>query len=159
MCSGINCMASFLLSGWHLSFHLERSALHRDTHCFSLLPLQMSHPVSVDQSHASMQPGMHASPHPNSQSAQPLHHGPPSSQPPRQPPPPQQPGQNSHPHADMTFNPDGQAGGQGPADMPEPSLDVSIHIFSTFIFESCASNITWNDGVMLASCISHGRNH
>uniref|UniRef100_A0A8B9LE39 Zinc finger, MIZ-type containing 1a n=1 Tax=Astyanax mexicanus TaxID=7994 RepID=A0A8B9LE39_ASTMX len=82
----------------------------------------------AEQSHASMQPGMHASPHPNSQSAQPLHHsGPPSSQPPRQAPPPQQqPGPNSHPHADMTFNPaaEGQVGGQGPADMPEPSLDL-----------------------------------
>uniref|UniRef100_A0A673JLV8 Zinc finger, MIZ-type containing 1a n=1 Tax=Sinocyclocheilus rhinocerous TaxID=307959 RepID=A0A673JLV8_9TELE len=80
------------------------------------MPDSMPHPVSADQSHASMQPGMHASPHPNSQSAQPLHHsGPPSSQPPRH-----------HPHADMTFNPaaDGQACGQGPADMPEPSLDL-----------------------------------
>uniref|UniRef100_A0A8C2Q1V4 Zinc finger, MIZ-type containing 1a n=1 Tax=Cyprinus carpio TaxID=7962 RepID=A0A8C2Q1V4_CYPCA len=105
----------------------ECSTLCRETHRSSLLPSQMPHPVSADQSHASMQPGMHASPHPNSQSAQPLHHsGPPSSQPPRQHPPPQQPGQNSHPHADMTFNPaaDGQAGGQGPADMPEPSLDL-----------------------------------
>uniref|UniRef100_A0A672QA43 Zinc finger MIZ domain-containing protein 1-like n=1 Tax=Sinocyclocheilus grahami TaxID=75366 RepID=A0A672QA43_SINGR len=91
------------------------------------MPDSMPRPVSADQSHASMQPGMHAIPHPNSQLAQPLHHtGPPSSQPPRQPLPPQQPGQNSHPHADMTFNPaaDGQAGGQGPADMPEPSLDL-----------------------------------
>uniref|UniRef100_A0A8B9LC99 Zinc finger, MIZ-type containing 1a n=1 Tax=Astyanax mexicanus TaxID=7994 RepID=A0A8B9LC99_ASTMX len=92
------------------------------------MPDSMPHPVSAEQSHASMQPGMHASPHPNSQSAQPLHHsGPPSSQPPRQAPPPQQqPGPNSHPHADMTFNPaaEGQVGGQGPADMPEPSLDL-----------------------------------
>uniref|UniRef100_A0A8C1AK11 Zinc finger, MIZ-type containing 1a n=1 Tax=Cyprinus carpio carpio TaxID=630221 RepID=A0A8C1AK11_CYPCA len=91
------------------------------THRSSFLPPQMPRPVSADQSHASMQPGMHASPHPNSQSAQPLHHsGPPSSQHPRQPPPPQQPGQNSHPHAEMTFNPaaDGQAGGQGPL-LPE----------------------------------------
>uniref|UniRef100_A0A3B4BN37 SP-RING-type domain-containing protein n=1 Tax=Pygocentrus nattereri TaxID=42514 RepID=A0A3B4BN37_PYGNA len=82
----------------------------------------------AEQSHASMQPGMHASPHPNSQSAQPLHHsGPPSSQPPRQAPPPQQqPGPNSHPHPDMAFNPaaEGQVGGQGPTDMPEPSLDL-----------------------------------
>ncbi|XP_072534152.1 zinc finger MIZ domain-containing protein 1a isoform X3 [Salminus brasiliensis] len=91
------------------------------------MPDSMPHPVSAEQSHASMQPGMHASPHPNSQSAQPLHHsGPPSSQPPRQAPPPQQPGPNNHPHADMTFNPaaEGQVGGQGPADMPEPSLDL-----------------------------------
>ncbi|XP_005156910.1 zinc finger MIZ domain-containing protein 1a isoform X1 [Danio rerio] len=91
------------------------------------MPDTMPHPVSADQSHASMQPGMHASPHPNSQSAQPLHHsGPPSSQPPRQPPSQQQPSQNTHPHPDMSFNPsaDGQPGGQGPADMPEPSLDL-----------------------------------
>uniref|UniRef100_A0A672QU72 Zinc finger MIZ domain-containing protein 1-like n=1 Tax=Sinocyclocheilus grahami TaxID=75366 RepID=A0A672QU72_SINGR len=105
----------------------ECSTLCRKTHRSSLLSPQMPHPVSADQSHASMQPGMHTSPHPNSQSAQPLHHsGPPSSQPPRQPPPPQQLVQNSHLHADMTFNPtaDGQAGGQGSADMPEPSLDL-----------------------------------
>lgn len=138
-------------AAWHLALWLalelsqpESSALHKDTHCFSLLPPQMSHPASADQSHASMQPGMHASPHPNSQTAQPLHHsGPPSSQPPRQPPPPQQPGQNSHPHADMTFNPDGQAGGQGPADMPEPSLDVSIRF--DFLSGSRATNITCSD--------------
>uniref|UniRef100_A0A4W4DMK8 SP-RING-type domain-containing protein n=1 Tax=Electrophorus electricus TaxID=8005 RepID=A0A4W4DMK8_ELEEL len=92
------------------------------------MPDSMPHPVSAEQSHASMQQGMHASPHPNSQSAQPLHHsGPPSSQPPRQAPPTQQqPGPNSHPHSDMTFNPagEGQVGSQGPADMPEPSLDL-----------------------------------
>lgn len=97
--------------------------------------LQMSHP---DQSHNSMQQILHVSPHPGSQSGLPLHHsgqsGPPlhhggqSSQPPRQSQPqPQQPGQNSHPHSDLNFNPssDGQMG-QGAQDMPEPSLDVSV---------------------------------
>uniref|UniRef100_A0A8C4ELT1 Zinc finger, MIZ-type containing 1a n=1 Tax=Dicentrarchus labrax TaxID=13489 RepID=A0A8C4ELT1_DICLA len=96
----------------------------------------MSHP---DQSHNSMQQILHASPHPGSQTGLPLHHsgqsGPPlhhsgqSSQPPRQSQPqpqPQQPGQNSHPHSDLNFNPsssDGQMG-QGAQDMPEPSLDL-----------------------------------
>ncbi|KAK3554296.1 hypothetical protein QTP70_020150, partial [Hemibagrus guttatus] len=89
----------------------------------------MPHPVSAEQSHASMPPGMHVSPHPNSQSAQPLHHsGPSSGPPPRQAPPPQQqqPGPNSHTHGDITFNPaaEGQVGGQGAADMPEPSLEL-----------------------------------
>lgn len=90
----------------------------------------MPHPVSAEQSHASMPPGMHVSPHPNSQSAQPLHHsGTSSGPPPRQAPPPQQqqPGPNSHTHGDMTFNPgpEGPVGSQGAADMPEPSLEVS----------------------------------
>uniref|UniRef100_A0A672H579 Zinc finger, MIZ-type containing 1a n=1 Tax=Salarias fasciatus TaxID=181472 RepID=A0A672H579_SALFA len=95
----------------------------------------MSH---SDQSHSSMQPSLHASPHPGSQSGpplhhggqsgQPLHHGGQSSQPPRQPQPPpqpQHPGQNSHPHSDLNFNPssDGQMA-QGAQDMPEPSLDL-----------------------------------
>lgn len=100
--------------------------------------LQMSHP---DQSHNSMQQSLHASPHPGSQtgpplhhsgqSGQPLHHSGQSSQPLRQsqpqPQPQQQPGQNSHPHSDLNFNPssDGQMG-QGAQDMPEPSLDVSV---------------------------------
>uniref|UniRef100_A0A3Q3WFL9 SP-RING-type domain-containing protein n=1 Tax=Mola mola TaxID=94237 RepID=A0A3Q3WFL9_MOLML len=92
---------------------------------FSLLHLQMSHP---DQSHNSMQQILHASPHPGSQTGPPLHHSGQSSQPPRQSQPqpqPQQPGQNSHPHGDMNFNPssDGQMG-QGAQDMPEPSLDL-----------------------------------
>lgn len=154
MCSGIICMALVLLSICLLP-PLKLPQSHRS----SFLPLQMPHPVSADQSHASMQPGMHASPHPNSQSAQPLHHsGPPSSQPPRQPPPPQQPGQNSHPHADMTFNPasDGQPGGQGPADMPEPSLDVSIHTNGCLFYASfiSAANITCT--IMLSSRFSYG---
>uniref|UniRef100_A0A8C3A6Y9 Zinc finger, MIZ-type containing 1a n=1 Tax=Cyclopterus lumpus TaxID=8103 RepID=A0A8C3A6Y9_CYCLU len=97
----------------------------------------MSH---TDQSHNSMQQSLHASPHPGSHSGPPLHHsgqsGPPlhhsgqPSQPPRQSQPqphqqPQQPGQNSHPHSDLNFNPssDGQMG-QGVHDMPEPSLDL-----------------------------------
>nr|XP_057915183.1 zinc finger MIZ domain-containing protein 1-like isoform X4 [Doryrhamphus excisus]XP_057915185.1 zinc finger MIZ domain-containing protein 1-like isoform X4 [Doryrhamphus excisus] len=103
----------------------------------------MSHP-----DHNSMQPSLHASPHPGGQSGPSLHHGggggggptgPPlhhggggggggggaggsqPSQPPRpsQPQPPQPPGQNAHPHADLTFNP--SSDGQ---DMPEPSLDL-----------------------------------
>lgn len=103
----------------------------------SLLHLQMSHP---DQSHNSMQQNLHASPHPggqtgpplhhSGQSGQPLHHSGQSSQPPRQSQPqpqPQQPGQNSHPHSDLNFNPssDGPMV-QGAQDMPEPSLDVSV---------------------------------
>ncbi|XP_076599227.1 zinc finger MIZ domain-containing protein 1a isoform X1 [Chaetodon auriga] len=85
----------------------------------------MSHP---DQPHNSMQQILHASPHPGSQTGPPLHHSGQSSQPPRQSQPqpqPQQPGQNSHPHGDLNFNPssDGQMG-QGAQDMPEPSLDL-----------------------------------
>lgn len=91
-------------------------------------PPQMPHPVSTDQSHSSMQQGLHAPPHPSSQSGQPLHHSG-APQPPRQPPPPQ-PGANSHPHGDLTFTPssalEGQAGGSVAPDMPEPSLDVSV---------------------------------
>ncbi|XP_051779747.1 zinc finger MIZ domain-containing protein 1a isoform X1 [Erpetoichthys calabaricus] len=89
------------------------------------MPDTIPHPGSTDQSHNSMQQGLHAPPHPNSQSGQPLHHsGPPQQS--RQPPP--QAGANNHPHSDLTFNPsaglEGQAGGQGAPDMPEPSLDL-----------------------------------
>uniref|UniRef100_A0A3P9PPP0 Zinc finger, MIZ-type containing 1a n=1 Tax=Poecilia reticulata TaxID=8081 RepID=A0A3P9PPP0_POERE len=104
-----------------------------------LCHLSMSH---SDQSHNSMQPSMHASPHPGSQSGpplhhsgqsgQPLHHSAQSSQPPRQsqPQPQQQPqqqhpGQNSHPHGDLSFNPSSDTQmAQGAQDMPEPSLDL-----------------------------------
>ncbi|XP_072559894.1 zinc finger MIZ domain-containing protein 1a isoform X1 [Paramormyrops kingsleyae] len=90
------------------------------------MPDAMPHPVSTDQSHSSMQQGLHAPPHPSSQSGQPLHHSG-APQPPRQPPPPQ-PGANSHPHGDLTFTPssalEGQAGGSVAPDMPEPSLDL-----------------------------------
>ncbi|KAK7901509.1 hypothetical protein WMY93_018278 [Mugilogobius chulae] len=99
----------------------------------------MSHP---DQTHSSMQPSLHASPHAGSQSGQPLHHSGQPSQPPRQsqppppaqPPPPQppqqqqqqqQPGQNSHPHSELNFNPSSDGSlGPGAQDMPEPSLDL-----------------------------------
>uniref|UniRef100_A0AAY4CMI0 SP-RING-type domain-containing protein n=1 Tax=Denticeps clupeoides TaxID=299321 RepID=A0AAY4CMI0_9TELE len=92
----------------------------------------MPHPSSTESSHASMQQSLHAPPHPSSQSAQPLHHGgPPSSQqqlpPSRQAPPSQQPpGPNSQSHgSELAFHPsEGQAGGQGAPDMPEPSLDL-----------------------------------
>ncbi|XP_039477636.1 zinc finger MIZ domain-containing protein 1a isoform X2 [Oreochromis aureus] len=101
----------------------------------------MNDPMShSDQSHNSMQQqqSLHASPHPGGQtgpplhhsvqSGQPLHHSGQSSHPPRQSQPqpqPQHPGQNSHPHSDLNFNPssDGQMG-QGAQDMPEPSLDL-----------------------------------
>lgn len=71
-----------------------------------------------------MQQGLHV-PHPSSQSGQPLHHSGPPSQQSRQPPPA---ASGNHPHSDLTFNPssalEGQAGGQGAPDMPEPSLDL-----------------------------------
>lgn len=102
----------------------------------SLSHLQMSHP---DQSHNSMQQSLHASPHPGSQTAQPLHHSGPSLQPHRQSQPqpqpqsqpqPQQPGQNSLPHGDLNFNlPSDGPLGPGAQDMPEPSLDVSVWCF------------------------------
>ncbi|XP_028844679.1 zinc finger MIZ domain-containing protein 1a isoform X3 [Denticeps clupeoides] len=96
------------------------------------MPDSMPHPSSTESSHASMQQSLHAPPHPSSQSAQPLHHGgPPSSQqqlpPSRQAPPSQQPpGPNSQSHgSELAFHPsEGQAGGQGAPDMPEPSLDL-----------------------------------
>uniref|UniRef100_A0A8C3A658 Zinc finger, MIZ-type containing 1a n=1 Tax=Cyclopterus lumpus TaxID=8103 RepID=A0A8C3A658_CYCLU len=123
----LNTHFVFLLIFHSLSLSLSVSLSH----------LQMSH---TDQSHNSMQQSLHASPHPGSHSGPPLHHsgqsGPPlhhsgqPSQPPRQSQPqphqqPQQPGQNSHPHSDLNFNPssDGQMG-QGVHDMPEPSLDL-----------------------------------
>ncbi|KYO27656.1 hypothetical protein Y1Q_0005220 [Alligator mississippiensis] len=89
-------------------------------------PMQESipHPGSTDQSHSSMQQGLHV-PHPSSQSGQPLHHSGPPTQQSRQPP---QAASSNHPHSDLTFNPssalEGQAGGQGASDMPEPSLDL-----------------------------------
>ncbi|KFV08789.1 Zinc finger MIZ domain-containing protein 1, partial [Tauraco erythrolophus] len=55
----------------------------------------------------------------------PLHHSGPPTQQSRQPPPA---ASSNHPHSDLTFNPssalEGQAGGQGAPDMPEPSLDL-----------------------------------
>ncbi|XP_066475934.1 zinc finger MIZ domain-containing protein 1 isoform X2 [Tiliqua scincoides] len=89
-------------------------------------PMQDSipHPGSTDQSHSSMQQGLHV-PHPSSQSGQPLHHSSPPTQQSRQPP---QAASSNHPHNDLAFNPssalEGQAGGQGASDMPEPSLDL-----------------------------------
>ncbi|KFW73220.1 Zinc finger MIZ domain-containing protein 1, partial [Pygoscelis adeliae] len=89
-------------------------------------PMQESipHPGSTDQSHTSMQQGLHV-PHPSSQSGQPFHHSGPPTQQSRQPPPA---ASSNHPHSDLTFNPssalEGQAGGQGAPDMPEPSLDL-----------------------------------
>ncbi|KAL8186775.1 UNVERIFIED_CONTAM: Zinc finger MIZ domain-containing protein 1, partial [Gekko kuhli] len=89
-------------------------------------PLQdpIPHPGSTDQSHSSMPQGLHV-PHPSSQSGQPLHHSGPPTQQSRQPP---QAASSNHPHNDLAFNPssalEGQAGGQGASDMPEPSLDL-----------------------------------
>eukprot|EP00079_Xenopus_tropicalis_P027410 XP_012821670.1 PREDICTED: zinc finger MIZ domain-containing protein 1 isoform X3 [Xenopus tropicalis] len=81
----------------------------------------MPHVGNSDQSHGSMPQGLHP-PHPGSQPGQPLHHGGPAPQPRH----PQQAA--SHPHGDMNFNPstvlEGQPGGPGAPDMPEPSLDL-----------------------------------
>ncbi|KAJ8418263.1 hypothetical protein AAFF_G00139720 [Aldrovandia affinis] len=95
-------------------------------HC---MPDTMPHPASSDQSHGSMPQGMRAPPHLGSQSGQPLHHsGPPPPLPPSRQPPTPQPGPNSRPHSELKFNRpstiDGQAGGQGAPDIPEPSLDL-----------------------------------
>ncbi|OWK07690.1 hypothetical protein Celaphus_00008334 [Cervus elaphus hippelaphus] len=93
----------------------------------------MPHAGSSDQPHPSIQQGLHV-PHPSSQSGPPLHHSgapPPPSQPPRQPP---QAAPGNHPHSDLTFNPssalEGQAGAQGASDMPEPSLDFLVCVWS-----------------------------
>ncbi|XP_056387336.1 zinc finger MIZ domain-containing protein 1 isoform X4 [Hyla sarda] len=81
----------------------------------------MPHVGNSEQPHGSMPQGLHP-PHPGSQPGQPLHHGGPAPQP-RHPPQ-----AANHPHGDMGFNPssvlEGQPGGQGPPDMPEPSLDL-----------------------------------
>ncbi|CAH2321722.1 zinc finger MIZ domain-containing 1 isoform X1 [Pelobates cultripes] len=81
----------------------------------------ISHVGNAEQQHGSMPQGLHP-PHPGSQPGQSLHHGGPA---PQSRHPQQAP---SHPHGDMTFNPssvlDGQPGGQGAPDMPEPSLDL-----------------------------------
>lgn len=87
--------------------------------------LQMPHVGNADQPHGAMPQGLHP-PHPGSQPGQPLHHGGPAPQ-------PRHPQQSAgHGHGDMAFNPssvlEGQPGGQGPPDMPEPSLDVSQFI-------------------------------
>ncbi|XP_040294798.1 zinc finger MIZ domain-containing protein 1 isoform X2 [Bufo bufo] len=79
------------------------------------------HVGNSEQPHGSMPQGLHP-PHPGSQPGQPLHHGGPAPQP-RHPPQ-----AANHPHGDMAFNPssvlEGQPGGQGPPEMPEPSLDL-----------------------------------
>uniref|UniRef100_A0A671XGR0 Zinc finger MIZ-type containing 1 n=1 Tax=Sparus aurata TaxID=8175 RepID=A0A671XGR0_SPAAU len=93
------------------------------------MPDSIPHSAGNDQSHGPLQQGLHASPHPGSQSGQQLHHsGPP--QPSRQAPPPQQqqqqqqPGPNNHPHGDLAFNPSSSLDSQAGSDMPEPSLDL-----------------------------------
>ncbi|XP_030630208.1 zinc finger MIZ domain-containing protein 1 isoform X2 [Chanos chanos] len=101
------------------------------------MPDTVPHHVNTDQSHNPLQHSLHGPPNPGNQSGQPLHHGSQSQQPARPTPPQQQqPPQlqqqqatpNSHLHTDLPFNPstslDGQAGGQGASDMPEPSLDL-----------------------------------
>ncbi|XP_051896890.1 zinc finger MIZ domain-containing protein 1-like isoform X6 [Pristis pectinata] len=84
---------------------------------------QIPHSATIDQSHPTMQQGVHA-PHLGNQSGQPLHHRSPS-QHQRQL---QQAGSNAHSHGELTFNPssvmEGQPGGQGAADVPEPSLEL-----------------------------------
>ncbi|XP_067879068.1 zinc finger MIZ domain-containing protein 1-like isoform X3 [Heterodontus francisci] len=84
---------------------------------------QISHSGTMDQSHTALQQGLHA-PHLGTQSAQSLHHRSPS-QHPRQL---QQAGAGAHSHGELTFNPtsvmEGQASGQGAADVPEPSLEL-----------------------------------
>ncbi|XP_064172777.1 zinc finger MIZ domain-containing protein 1-like isoform X2 [Anguilla rostrata] len=89
-------------------------------------PEPMAHPGS-DQSHSSMPQGLRAPPRPSSQSGQPFHHGGPPIPASRQHPP-TQPAVNSHPHAQMTFNPpstvETRPGGQGAPEIPEPSLDL-----------------------------------
>ncbi|XP_069773765.1 zinc finger MIZ domain-containing protein 1-like isoform X3 [Narcine bancroftii] len=87
------------------------------------MPDQIPHSATIEQSHPTMQQGVHA-PHLGNQSGQPLHHRTPS-QHPRQL---QQTGSSVHSHGELTFNPssvmEGQPGGQGAADVPEPSLEL-----------------------------------
>uniref|UniRef100_A0A8C4YMJ4 Zinc finger MIZ-type containing 1 n=1 Tax=Gopherus evgoodei TaxID=1825980 RepID=A0A8C4YMJ4_9SAUR len=76
----------------------------------------LSHPMQ--ESVSNLTPGLSVFPYP-------LHHSGPPTQQSRQPP---QAASSNHPHSDLTFNPssalEGQAGGQGASDMPEPSLDL-----------------------------------
>lgn len=149
--SFILCLSHYM---FFLIFHSPSLSLP-----VSLLHLQISHP---DQSHNSMQQSLHASPHPGSQtgpplhhsgqSGQPLHHSGQSSQPPRQSQP-QQPGQNSHPHSDLNFNPssDGQMG-QGAQDIPEPSLDVSVSALCVIGYLLTANVVCCNSSHLFAAC-------
>lgn len=148
----LNTHFVFLLIFHSLSLSLSVSLSH----------LQMSH---TDQSHNSMQQSSHASPHRGShsgpplphsgQSGPPLHHSGQPSQPPRQSQPqphqqPQQPGQNSHPHSDLNFNPssDGQMG----HDVPEPSLDVSVPTVSTLRCLSTDNTVRYSCSHPFAVC-------
>ncbi|XP_078095356.1 zinc finger MIZ domain-containing protein 1-like isoform X3 [Mustelus asterias] len=87
------------------------------------MPDQIPHSGSMDQSHTTLQQGVHA-PHLGTQPGQALHHRSPS-QHPRQM---QQAGAGAHSHSELSFNPssvmEGQASGQGAADVPEPSLEL-----------------------------------
>ncbi|XP_032869938.1 zinc finger MIZ domain-containing protein 1-like isoform X2 [Amblyraja radiata] len=84
---------------------------------------QIPHSATIDPSHPSMQQGIHVA-HLGNQSGQLLHHRS-LAQHSRQL---QQTGSNVHSHSELTFNPssvmEGQPGGQGAADVPEPSLEL-----------------------------------
>lgn len=84
---------------------------------------QIPHSATIDPSHPSMQQGVHVA-HLGNQSGQLLHHRS-LAQHSRQL---QQTGSNLHSHSELSFNPssvmEGQPGGQGAADVPEPSLEL-----------------------------------
>ncbi|XP_072342147.1 LOW QUALITY PROTEIN: zinc finger MIZ domain-containing protein 1-like [Scyliorhinus torazame] len=87
------------------------------------MPDQIPHSGPMDQSHTALQQEVHG-PHLGTQPGQSLHHRSPS-QHPRQL---QQAGAGAHSHGELSFNPssvmEGQASGQGAADVPEPSLEL-----------------------------------
>uniref|UniRef100_A0A8C6MD02 Zinc finger MIZ-type containing 1 n=1 Tax=Nothobranchius furzeri TaxID=105023 RepID=A0A8C6MD02_NOTFU len=114
---------------------MPNSLMTQDKPLSHSMPDSIPHSAGPDQTHGLLQQTLHASPHPGSQSGPQLHHsGPP--QPSRQAPPPQQqpqpqpqqqpqqPGPNTHPHSDLTFNPSSSLDSQAGSDMPEPSLDL-----------------------------------
>lgn len=121
----------FLLHFLHLSVELCKWFSYLPFlkfHSFIFSP-QIPHSATIDPSHPSMQQGVHVA-HLGNQSGQLLHHRS-LAQHSRQL---QQTGSNLHSHSELSFNPssvmEGQPGGQGAADVPEPSLEVSPAILS-----------------------------
>uniref|UniRef100_A0A671XNA8 Zinc finger MIZ-type containing 1 n=1 Tax=Sparus aurata TaxID=8175 RepID=A0A671XNA8_SPAAU len=103
--------------GGNNSEYGSQGRTHTGNHCEAMTVRSIPHSAGNDQSHGPLQQGLHASPHPGSQSGQQLHHsGPPQ--------PSRQPGPNNHPHGDLAFNPSSSLDSQAGSDMPEPSLDL-----------------------------------
>ncbi|XP_067857413.1 zinc finger MIZ domain-containing protein 1-like isoform X5 [Heptranchias perlo] len=118
-----NTSINEFMHGPPLSYPPDMSNMTSDKSLGHSMPDQIPHSGTMDQSHTTLQQGVHA-PHLGTQSGQSLHHRSPS-QHPRQL---QQAGSSAHSHSELTFNPssvmEGQTSGQGAADVPEPSLEL-----------------------------------